>query len=109
MADVTITEGFPVTICDASAVAFGERVTGSLFGEGAWQTLDAPIMGAEDFSYVLEKVPGAMFFLGVAEDGADWRACCGIHSTRMMVDEAVLPRGTALLAGLAEGFLATGF
>ncbi|MDT9012362.1 M20 family metallopeptidase [Novosphingobium sp. APW14] len=109
VADVTITEGFPVTICDASAVAFGERVTGSLFGEGAWQTLDAPIMGAEDFSYVLEKVPGAMFFLGVAEDGADWSACCGIHSTRMMVDEAVLPRGTALLAGLAEGFLATGF
>jgi len=66
-------------------------------------------MGAEDFSYVLEKVPGAMFFLGVAEDGADWNSCCGIHSPRMMVDEAVLPRGTALLAGLAEEFLANGF
>ena len=50
-----------------------------------------------------------MLFLGVAEDGADWSACCGIHSTRMMVDEAVLPRGTALLAGLAEEVLANGF
>ena len=108
-AEVTVIEGFPVTICDARAVAFGERVTGELFGTGAWQTLPAPIMGAEDFSYVLEKVPGAMFFLGVAEDGADWNSCCGIHSPRMMVDEAVLPRGTALLAGLAEAFLAQGF
>jgi len=108
-AEVRIIEGFPVTICDARAVAFGERVTNGLFGADAWQTLPAPIMGAEDFSYVLEKVPGAMFFLGVAEDGADWNACCGIHSTRMMVDEAVLPRGTALLAGLAEEFLAGGF
>ena len=108
-AAVTITEGFPVTICDPRAVALGEQVAGGLFGEGAWQTLPAPIMGAEDFSYMLEKVPGAMFFLGVAEDGADWSACCGIHSPRMMVDEAVLPRGTALLAGLAEEFLARGF
>lgn len=108
-AEVRIIEGFPVTICDARAVALGERVAGGLFGAGAWQTLAAPIMGAEDFSYVLEQVPGAMFFLGVAEDGADWNACCGIHSPRMMVDEAVLPRGTALLAGLAEEFLAQGW
>ncbi|MFN5245019.1 MAG: M20 family metallopeptidase [Novosphingobium sp.] len=108
-AEVNVIEGFPVTICDARAVAFGERVTDGLFGPGAWQTLPAPIMGAEDFSYVLEKVPGAMFFLGVAKDGADWNSCCGIHSPRMMVDEAVLPRGTALLAGLAEEFLASGF
>ena len=108
-AEVRIIEGFPVTICDARAVALGERVAGGLFGAGAWQTLAAPIMGAEDFSYVLEQVPGAMFFLGVAEDGADWNACCGIHSPRMMVDEAVLPRGTALLAGLAEEFLVQGW
>ena len=108
-AEVTITEGFPVTICDPRAVAFGERVIAALLGKDAWQTLPAPIMGAEDFAYVLEKVPGAMFFLGVAEDGADWNSCCGIHSPRMMVDEAVLPRGAAVLAGLAEEFLASGF
>lgn len=108
-AAVNIIEGFPVTVCDARAVAFGEAVTGELFGPQAWQTLPAPIMGAEDFSYVLEKVPGAMFFLGVAEDGADWRSCCAIHSPRMMVDETVLPNGTALLAALAEQFLNHGF
>ncbi|MDP9057203.1 MAG: M20 family metallopeptidase [Pseudomonadota bacterium] len=108
-AKVTITPGFPVTMCDPRAVDCGETVARELFGADAFQRLASPIMGAEDFSYVLEKAPGAMFFLGAAPEGDDWAACCGIHSTRMMLDEAVLPRGAALLAGLAERFLARGF
>ncbi|AXU20007.1 amidohydrolase [Novosphingobium sp. THN1] len=107
--EVTITPGFPVTVCDGRAVDLGEKVVRDLTGESGFHRLDAPIMGAEDFSYVLEKVPGAMFFLGVAHEGADWRSCCSIHSTRMMVDESVLPLGTAVLAGCAVRFLAEGF
>lgn len=106
-AEVTITEGFPPTICDGRAVDLAERVATGLGGE--FLRLPAPIMGAEDFSYVLEKVPGAMCFLGVAEEGADWKSCCAIHSSRMMVDESVLPRGTAFLAGCATDFLAAGW
>lgn len=108
-AQVEIAEGFPVTLCDPRAVTFGADTVHALFGDAAWRTLERPIMGAEDFSYVLEKVPGAMFFLGVAHEGEDWNQCCGIHSTRMIVDEAAMPRGAALLAGLAERFLARGF
>ena len=108
-AEVTITPGFPVTLCDERAVALGREVAGQLFGDGAWKPMPAPIMGAEDFSYVLEQVPGAMFFLGVAHEGDDWRSCCGIHSSRMMVDESVLPRGSALLAGCALRYLERGF
>ncbi|SMC86318.1 M20 family metallopeptidase [Novosphingobium sp. B1] len=108
-AKVTITPGFPVTVCDRRAVDLGERVVGDMVGPQAFHRLDNPIMGAEDFSYVLEKVPGAMFFLGVAHEGADWRSCCSIHSTRMVVDESVLPLGTAVLAGCAERFLLEGF
>ena len=108
-AEVTITRGFPVTVCDARAVDFGERVSRGLFGDGAFLRLDAPLMGAEDFSYVIEKVPGAMFFLGVSHEGEDWTRCCGIHSTKMMLDESVMPRGAALLAGLATSFLTNGF
>ncbi|MGV3510562.1 MAG: M20 metallopeptidase family protein [Novosphingobium sp.] len=108
-ADVTITPGFPVTVCDPRAVDLGEMVVRGLTGEQGFHRLDAPIMGAEDFSYVLEKVPGAMFFLGVAHEGVDWRNCCSIHSTRMMVDESVLPLGTAVLAGCALQFLQEGF
>ena len=108
-AEVTVTPGFPVTLCDERAVALGRAVTGELFSEGDWITMPAPIMGAEDFSYVLEQVPGAMFFLGVAPEGDDWRSCCSIHSSRMFVDEGALPRGSAMLAGCALRFLERGF
>ncbi|MFA7584946.1 MAG: M20 family metallopeptidase [Novosphingobium sp.] len=108
-AQVTFIEGFPVTLCDARAVDLGERLAWAMFGENGFHRLPAPIMGAEDFAYVLEKIPGAMFFLGVAHEGDDWANCCGIHSTRMMVDESVLPQGAAFMAGLAERFLAHGF
>jgi hippurate hydrolase len=108
-AEVNIVEGFPVTLCDDRAVAFGEQVARSLFGAEAFLRLSDPIMGAEDFAYVLEKVPGAMFFLGVSHEGDDWQQCCGIHSTRMMVDETVMPQGAAYLTGLARNFLDRGF
>jgi hippurate hydrolase len=107
-AEVRFKQGFPVTVCDARAVAMGREVARSLFGADAFEDLANPIMGAEDFAYVLEKVPGAMFFLGAAPDGADWTHCCGLHSTRMHLDEAIMPRGAAFLAGLAEQVLATG-
>lgn len=108
-AEATVIPGFPVTLCDARAVDLGEAVARELGAPLAFHRLSHPIMGAEDFAYVLEKVPGAMFFLGVAAADADPRACPGIHSPRMMVDEAALPLGSALLAGCAERFLAQGF
>lgn len=108
-AEVTVTQGFPVTLNDPRAVALGQAVATELGGPGAWEERPHATMGAEDFSYVLEKVPGAMFFLGVAAEGADWRGCCGLHSSRMVVDESVLPRGSALLAGFALRFLERGW
>ena len=107
-AEVTVTEGFPPTVNDPRAVALAEAVATSL-ADGAFTHLPTPMMGAEDFSYVLEKVPGMMAFLGVAGAGADHSQCCGIHSTRMIVDESVLPRGTAFLAGCATRFLERGW
>jgi hippurate hydrolase len=107
-AEVVITDGFPPTVNDPRAVDLFEAVARELPG-GQFECLASPIMGAEDFSYVLEKVPGAMAFLGVAAEGSDWASCCGIHSSRMMVDETVLPRGAAVLAGCALRFLDRGW
>lgn len=107
-AEVTVTDGFPPTINDPRAVTLFEAVARDLQG-GDFERLANPIMGAEDFSYVLEKVPGAMAFLGVAAEGGDWASCCGIHSSRMTVDESALPRGAAILAGCALRFLERGW
>jgi len=58
-----------------------------------------PTMGGEDFSYYLQRVPGAFAFLGVGGDGSVDRA--KLHSGRFDLDEAALPLGTALLASMA--------
>lgn len=108
-AEVEIIPGFPVTLCDPRAVDFGKRTVEAVFGAESWRTMSTPVMGAEDFAYVLEKVPGAMFFLGASADGEDWRSCCGLHSNRMVLDETVMARGAALHAAIAERFLSEGF
>ncbi|MEP3422471.1 MAG: M20 family metallopeptidase [Erythrobacter sp.] len=105
-----IEHGFPVTLCDERAVRLGQKVATEIAdGTEGWHDLPAPIMGAEDFSYVLEKVPGAMFFLGVAPEGDNWSQCCAIHSPRMHVDETALPKGVAMLAGCAMEYIENGF
>lgn len=108
-ADIEISTGFPVTICDARATALGQRTAQSLFGEQSWMTLPTPVMGAEDFSYVLNKVPGAMMFLGATPEGGDYHTCCSLHSNRMILDENVMARGIAMHCAIAEAYLNDGF
>ncbi|HEY9219886.1 MAG TPA: M20 family metallopeptidase [Phenylobacterium sp.] len=108
-AEVQVIPGFPVTVCDGRAVELAERVAGELFGERAWRTMPTPAMGAEDFAYVLQKVPGAMVFLGATPEGSDHHSCCALHSNRMVLDERVMARGVAMHCAFAEAFLRDGF
>ncbi|MFC3079742.1 M20 family metallopeptidase [Phenylobacterium terrae] len=108
-AEVDLTHGFPVTVSDGRAVALAEQVAADLYGERAWRTMPSPVMGAEDFSYVLQKVPGAMVFLGATPQGGDFRSCCALHSNRMVLDETVMARGVAMHCAFAEAFLRDGF
>ena len=63
-------------------------------------------MGAEDFSYVLERVPGAMAFLGACPPGLDPETAPGNHSNLVVFDEEPLPAGVALYAQMALQALA---
>jgi hippurate hydrolase len=99
-ADVAIEPGYPATVNDPRAVALVRDIAG-----GDYLELPASNMGGEDFSYLLEKVPGAMAFLGVAPSGEDASRRPPLHNPRMMVDEAVLPRGVALHCAFATRFL----
>jgi hippurate hydrolase len=105
-AEVEIEHGFPVTVCDGRVTDLAERTARRLFGEAGWMTMPNPLMGAEDFSYVLQKVPGAMVFLGAAPEGGDYRSCCALHSNRMVLDETVMARGIAMHCAIAEAALA---
>lgn len=108
-AEIRIDAGYPPTMNDPRAVALVEACATELFGEGAYHTVPAPIMGGEDFAYVLEKLPGAMAILGVADREGNPFDKPPIHNARMMVDEAVLPRGVALHCAFATRFLERGF
>ncbi len=108
-ANVEIIPGFPVTICDGDAVRLARETAQGLFGDASWITMSSPIMGAEDFSYVLQKVPGVMVFLGATPEGGDFHTCCGLHSNRMVLDETVMARGVAMHCAYAEAFLSNGF
>ena len=104
--EVEVEHGFPVTVCDGRVTDLAERTATRLFGEGAWITMPNAMMGAEDFSYVLQKVPGAMAFLGATPEGGDYHNCCALHSNRMVLDERVMARGIAMHCAMAEAVLA---
>jgi hippurate hydrolase len=104
-ARVHLLEGYPVTTNHGSFVDLARGVSRELLGGEGWVEMAAPIMGAEDFSYILERVPGALVFLGVRSgDGA----AEPLHSSRMRVEESALPFGIALHAAIALRFLETG-
>jgi hippurate hydrolase len=104
-AEVEVTPGFPVTVNDGRIVELAQRTAQALFGEHGWRTMPTPMMGAEDFAYVLQRIPGAMAFLGAVPEGGDYHSCCGLHSNRMVLDERVMARGVAMHCAMAEAFL----
>jgi len=63
--------------------------------------MPAPIMGSEDFSYILEQVPGAIVFLGATPAGVDPKTVPQNHSNRVVFDEQAMAVGAALYASMA--------
>ena len=85
---------YPVARNDADAAEFALGVIGELFGEENVVELTDSSMGAEDFAFFLEHVPGAFIWLGVGD-------VSGLHTPKFAFDEEILPQGSALLAALA--------
>jgi len=91
---MSVTAGYPVLKNDPSANQMLARCYETLFGRGRIVETE-PILGGEDFACYLEKVPGAMFRLGVMNKklNADqpW------HSPRFVVDDQAMVYATAVL------------
>ncbi len=103
--ELEIVPGYPVTRNDADVVAWIRGLAVELAGESAIDDLAAPIMGAEDFSYVLERVPGMMAFLGARPATDDPATAPQNHSNRVVFDEPTMALGVALYAAAALDFL----
>jgi len=96
--ELEMQEGYPPVVNDAQAVATVRRAARRVFGEeNVYEP--APMAAAEDFSYFLERVPGAFMLLGAGN--AERGITAPHHSPRFDIDESVLPRGAEILARLA--------
>ena len=99
--DVQLEAGYPVTINDADFTSIVRTVAADLLGPEAVRAMTAPIMGSEDFSYVLQRVHGALAFLGARPAGLDPATAPQNHSNRVVFDEEAMPVGAALYAAMA--------
>jgi amidohydrolase len=102
-ADWTVEPGYPPTVNDDGMAEFALRVAEDVVGPDLVELMKDPIMGAEDFSYILQRVPGAMIDLGVAPPGDPDPA--PNHSNRMLLDEPAMANGIVLYAALALRYL----
>jgi amidohydrolase len=100
-------EGYPVTVNDPGVAAQVLQTAQELLGGPAAVLMPAPLMGAEDFSYVLQHVPGAMAFLGACPPGVEPENAPANHSNLVVFDEEPLPAGVALHAQMALRALAS--
>jgi len=107
-ADARYSAEYPVTVNDAAEAEFALETITEVFGSGRGVRGEFPIPGAEDFSFVLDEVPGAFVFLGACPPDRDPATAPTNHSAVATFDDAALAEGTALYAELALRRLARG-
>ena len=101
-ADLDYARNLPPTVNTPEMALMGAEIGKKVFGESCVRKIE-PTMGGEDFSFYLEKVPGAFFFIGVGDEskGTKWPH----HHCRFTIDEAQLCKGSAFEALCAWEFL----
>jgi metal-dependent amidase/aminoacylase/carboxypeptidase family protein len=93
---------FPATINDEEMTAFVVKVAKEILGDDKLSLLK-PLMGSEDFSFYLQKVPGTLVFLGV--ENKDKGIIYPHHHPKYNIDEDILPFGAALYVAIALEYL----
>jgi len=99
-ADIDFTVDYPVTVNDEEETQFASSVLEQRFGADRLVPMTDPRMGSEDFSFVLNAVPGTFLFLGATPEGMDTTGIAN-HSPRVQFDDRVLSDQSAALAQLA--------
>lgn len=106
-AEVRYEQEYPVTVNHAAEHEFAAETVREVFGADRFRPMADPLTGSEDFSRVLDQVPGAFVFLGATfaddPDTTDYN-----HSPRAAFDDSVVADATTLLAELALRRLAPG-
>jgi hippurate hydrolase len=100
--DVRYERRIPATINDPACAALAASCARAVLGAHRVKTHLAPSMAGEDFSFLLERCPGAYLWLGIGEDHPP------LHSSRYDFDDNVIADGSRVLASLALSALDSG-
>jgi hippurate hydrolase len=98
-ARLTYRRGYPVLVNHADQTGFAAKIAGEIVGDNRVDTDIAPMMGAEDFSYMLESRPGAFIFVGNGDSA-------GLHHPAYNFNDDIIPIGTSYWVRLVENALA---
>jgi hippurate hydrolase len=94
-AELTYHDGYPATVNNAEKAAFAVKVAASIVGADKVSDQAARRMGAEDFSFMLNKVPGAYVFVGNGDSAA-------LHHQSYNFNDETAPIGASYLAKIVE-------
>ncbi|MGI4940881.1 MAG: amidohydrolase, partial [Janthinobacterium lividum] len=100
-ADVVFRRTYPATVNDPAAMALARRAAATVQGEARVLHMDAPTMGGEDFSFMLNAKQGAYIMLGARRGPGD----AGVHHPKYDFNDEILPVGASYWATLAEQLL----
>jgi hippurate hydrolase len=93
--------GYPVTVNSEAETAFAAGVAETVAGEGRVDRDLAPLLGGEDFSYMLEARPGAFIFVGNGDTAM-------VHHPEYDFNDEAIPYGVSYWARLAETAMPAG-
>ncbi len=99
VADVGIRVNYPVTINNPDETVFAADIARQVAGEANVDDATAPLMGGEDFSYMLEARPGAFIFIGNGDSA-------GLHNPAYDFNDEAIAHGVSYWVRLAETALA---
>ncbi|MET9293289.1 M20 family metallopeptidase [Streptomyces sp. NPDC003077] len=108
VAEVALRESTPMVTNDPGFTALVTRTATDLLGPAGVGRMAHPMMGAEDFAYVLQRVPGAMAFLGACPPDRQPSQVPDNHSSQVIHDENAFAVGAALHAAVAMAYLGEG-
>jgi amidohydrolase len=98
-AELTYTTGYPVLVNEERKTAFAAAVAREVAGKDKVNTDCAPLMGAEDFAFMLQERPGAFIYIGNGNSAQ-------LHNPAYDFNDEAIPAGTSYWVRLAETALA---
>jgi amidohydrolase len=98
-AELSYATGYPVLVNDETSTAFAASVADQIVGKDKVNREAPPLMGAEDFAYMLEERPGAFIYVGNGNSAV-------LHHPAYDFNDEAIPVGTSYWVRLAEAALA---